>query len=120
MSERPGNDKIIILIFIAKRLHCLKLLRSVRNKHSGHGFGKKNFPNTRLGLRLFQHKDCPGVPLLYGKNPYDILILQNVFRINIDTLQFLCDPNIRLPFCKTLLGNVHTIPCEPEQFSDTK
>ncbi len=64
----------------------------------------------------FQNLDRGAAGTQRGKTSDDIFIFQGVQRSNIYTLQFLIYVNGGSPGFNAFGGDIHTIPCQTEQF----
>ena len=116
-SVRGSKYKTVIHIVLTEQFLDLFLILLVQDKHLRHSLRKENLPYAGFGLRLFQHQ-CRVRAADCGWKPANNTLISKSFHGHpIDTLQLFVDKNISLSVFNTGLGDINTIPCQPEQLA---
>lgn len=115
-----GEYKVIIPVFISQQFFQLVNRFLALYQHFSHRLGQKYLPHTRLGFRLFQGQHGGVAPPYCGELEHDTLFPHLGQRFPGNALKLLVDVDIGAVMVYAVLANIHTTPCQAQQFPHTQ
>ena len=115
-----GHDQIKIQIFIPQCCFGIILTLLPFHQHLGNSLRKENLTDTGYRLRFLQNEYGPVIDLNFREDADDILLFQHFHMVLCHSLKLLVHVDVSLSGCDTLRRDIHAVPGQTKQFTDTK